>query len=195
MTQHDNLKDIIKGEYNRCMNDAVYFMKKYCYIQHPQRGKILFQLYQFQEETLFELMNFDYNIILKSRQLGISTLVAGYALWLTMFYADKNVLVIATKQETAKNLVTKVREMYANLPTWLRRQEKTVEDNKLSIRFANGSQIKAVASSKDAGRSEALSCLIVDECQSHNSNILIRNKVTNEQKTIHLGDLFLESFN
>jgi len=77
------------------------------------------------------------------------------------FQQDKNILVIATKQETAKNLVTKVRVMHANLPAWLK--QPCVEDNKLSLRYKNGSQIKAVASSEESGRSEALSLLIIDE--------------------------------
>ena len=77
------------------------------------------------------------------------------------FQQDKNILVIATKQETAKNLVTKVRVMHANLPGWLK--QPCVEDNKLSLRYKNGSQIKAVASSEESGRSEALSLLIIDE--------------------------------
>ena len=37
-----------------------------------------------------------------------------------LFHKDKNVLCLATKQETAKNMVTKVRFMYDNLPTWLK---------------------------------------------------------------------------
>ena len=78
-----------------------------------------------------------------------------------LFQADKNILVIATGKDVAKNLVTKVRVMYAGLPQWLK--TKVDEDNKLSLRFANGSQIKAVASSEEAGRSEALSLLILDE--------------------------------
>lgn len=138
-----------------------YFLSKYCYIQHPIRGKTLFIPYKYQADSLKEFTEHDYNIVLKGRQLGFSTLVAGYALWLMLFHKDKNVLVIATKQDTAKNLVTKVRYMHANLPVWLR--GTCVEDNKLSMRFANGSQIKAVARSKDAGRSEALSLLILDE--------------------------------
>ena len=77
------------------------------------------------------------------------------------FNTDKNILVIATKQEVAKNLVTKVRVMHANLPSWLK--QKCVEDNKLSLRYKNGSQIKAVASGEEAGRSEALSLLVLDE--------------------------------
>ena len=49
-------------------------MKKYCYISHPQRGRIMFHLYPFQEKVLGLFQKNPYSIILKSRQLGISTL-------------------------------------------------------------------------------------------------------------------------
>jgi hypothetical protein len=75
-----NYKKIIDIEYKKCAKDPVYFMKNYCYIQHPLKGKIKFDLFEFQKRTLYDLQNFDYNIILKSRQLGISTLTAGYSL-------------------------------------------------------------------------------------------------------------------
>jgi hypothetical protein len=136
-------------------------MKKYCMIQHPIRGKIPFELYDFQEKSVKEFKDNRFNIILKSRQLGISTLTAGYSLWMMTFFQDKNILVIATKQEVAKNLVTKVRVMHANLPSWLK--QRCVEDNKLNLRYMNGSQIKAVSSGPEAARSEALSLLILDE--------------------------------
>ena len=156
-----SFKDIIKDEYKKCLLDPVHFMKKYCQIQHPQKGKIPFHLYAFQEQVLRDFRDHDYNVILKSRQLGISTLSAGYALWIMTFFGDKNILVIATKQEVAKNLVLKVKVMYENLPSWLKLT--ATEDNKLSLRFINGSQIKATSSSGDSGRSEALSLLIIDE--------------------------------
>ena len=156
-----SLKEIVKEEYKKCAVDPVHFMKKYCIIQHPTKGKMYFNLYDFQQQTLNELKDNRYNIILKSRQLGISTLTAGYSLWCMLFRSDYNVLVIATKQDVAKNLVTKVRVMHDNLPSWLR--GKTLEDNKLSLRFKNGSQIKAISSKGDAGRSEALSLLVMDE--------------------------------
>jgi len=156
-----SLKDIIKLEYVKCSKDPIYFMKKYCMIQHPVRGRIPFHLYEFQERTLTEFSEHRYNIILKSRQTGISTLTAGFSLWKMLFNNDFNCLVIATKQEVAKNLVTKVRYMNDNLPSWLK--QTTIEDNKLSLRYSNGSQIKATSSSGDAGRSEALSLLVFDE--------------------------------
>ena len=160
-TKSKSLKEIIKEEYQRCASDPIYFMKKYCMIQHPVRGKIPFHLFPYQEDTLTQFKDCRYNIVLKSRQTGISTLVAGFSLWKMLFNQDFNVLVIATKQEVAKNLVTKVRVMNQYLPSWLKLT--TVEDNKLSLRYSNGSQIKATSAAGDAGRSEALSLLVFDE--------------------------------
>ena len=156
-----DFKLVIKQEYLRCKKDPVHFMRKYCYIQHPQRGRIQFNLYPFQEKVLTLMRDNPYSIILKSRQLGISTLSAGYALWLMIFHKDKNILCIATKQETAKNMVTKVKFMYENLPSWLKVDAD--ENNKLTLRLTNGSQIKATSASSDAGRSEAVSLLLIDE--------------------------------
>ena len=110
MTQ-PNIKQIIQQQYTMCAKDPVFFMRQYCYIQHPKKGKIKFNLFPFQEDSLTELRDNRYSVILKSRQLGISTLSAGFALWSMLFKEDFNVLVIATTQEVAKNLVTKVRVM------------------------------------------------------------------------------------
>jgi hypothetical protein len=156
-----DIKQILRQEYIKCAQDPAHFMRKYCFIQHPQRGRIQFNLYQFQEKVLHLWRDNPYSIILKSRQLGISTLGAGYALWLMTFHQDKNVLCLATTQETAKNMVTKVRFMYENLPSWLKVQ--CDENNKLTLKLSNGSQIKAKSSNSDAARSEAVSLLLVDE--------------------------------
>ena len=161
MAQQPNIKQIIQQQYAMCAKDPVFFMKQYCYIQHPKRGKIKFNLFPFQEDSLTELRDNRYSVILKSRQLGISTLSAGFALWNMLFKEDFNVLVIATTQEVAKNLVTKVRVMHENLPSWLKGNVEA--DNKLSLKFKNGSQIKAVSSATTGARSEALSLLIIDE--------------------------------
>ena len=155
------IKEALVEEYIRCSKDPIYFMRKYCYIQHPMKGKIKFDLFPFQEESLTELTEKRFNIILKSRQMGISTLTAGLTVWSMVFNEDYNVLVIAIKQDTAKNLITKIRVMHEMLPSWLR--VGTEEDNRLSLRLKNGSQVKAVSSSPDAARSEALSLLIIDE--------------------------------
>lgn len=158
------LKEAIKQELIRCAQDPVYFMKKYYWIQHPTRGRMQFSLYLFQEKVLNIFQQNEYCIINKSRQLGISTLVAAYSLWMMLFGRDKNILVVATKQDTAKNLVTKVSFAYDHLPNWMKEFAGGTEfNNKLSIKLNNGSQIKAVSAASDSGRSEAVSLLILDE--------------------------------
>jgi hypothetical protein len=158
---NQDIKQIVAQEYIKCAKDPAYFMRKYCYIQHPKRGRILFNLYPFQEKVLHLFRDNQFIITLKSRQLGISTLAAGYSLWLMIFHKDKNVLALATTQETARNLVSKVIFMYEELPKWL--QLPATEHNKLSLRLKNGSRIKAKSSNTDAARSEAVSLLLIDE--------------------------------
>jgi hypothetical protein len=156
-----SLQDIIREEYKKCLTDPVYFMRKYVKIQHPIRGTIPFDLYPFQAKTLSDFASHDFNIVLKSRQMGISTLVAAYSLWLMIFHKDKNVLIISIKQEVSKEIVSKVRFANDALPSWLKIECR--EDNRLSLKLANGSNIVATSSSTSAGRSQALSLLVIDE--------------------------------
>lgn len=177
-----DIKNIIAQEYIKCAKDPAYFMRKYCYIQHPTRGRILFNLYPFQEKVLHLFRDNQFLITLKSRQLGISTLAAGYSLWLMIFHKDKNVLALATTQATARNLVTKVQFMYDQLPKWLRLQ--AVEKNKLSLRLKNGSKIQAKSSNSDAARSEAVSLLLIDEAAFIDN---IEETFTAAQQTLATG--------
>lgn len=157
VSKSKQIREIVK-----CGKDPSYFINKYVKIQHPTRGLVEFDTYDFQDDCLKEFVDHRFNIILKSRQLGISTLSACYAVWLACFYKDKNVLVIATKLAVAQNFIKKVKTALRSMPTWLMLPEIT-SANKQGVEFSNGSTIKAVPTSDDAGRSEALSLLIVDE--------------------------------
>jgi hypothetical protein len=156
-TKKKQVNEIIK-----CGKDPVYFINKYVKIQHPTRGLVAFDTYDFQDDCSRAFVDHRFNIILKSRQLGMSTLTAAYAVWLAAFYKDKNILVIATKLAVAMNFIKKVKVALRSMPKWLMLAEIT-SNNKQSVEFSNGSVIKAVPTSDDAGRSEALSLLIVDE--------------------------------
>jgi len=156
-TKQRQIKEIVK-----CGKDPVYFINRYLKIQHPTRGLIQFDTYPFQDECINDFNEHRFNIILKSRQLGISTISAAYAVWLGCFYRDKSILIIATKLAVAQNFIKKVKVAIRSMPKWLLVPE-IVSNNKQTIEFSNGSQIKAVPTSDDAGRSEALSLLIVDE--------------------------------
>lgn len=157
------VKEQLKKRYIQCATDPAFFIRNYVYIQNPVLGRVKFNLFDFQYGVLLQFLKnpSETFMILKSRQLGLSTLVAAYALWLMLFHSDKNVVALATTQATAKNLITKIKFAYDNLPKWL--QVPTVEKNKLSIKFTNGSGAKAMSSNPESARSEAVSLLLVDE--------------------------------
>ncbi len=152
------------AEFVKCRKDPIYFIKKYGRIRHPTKGLLPFELWDFQEDTMNSFLEDSYNIILKARQLGISTLCAAYAGWMANFFTNKEIFILATKRDTATNLVDKIRVFLEEIPPWLK-SDVTI-DNRQSMELANGSKIKAGATgsnAQDAARSEALSLLIIDE--------------------------------
>jgi len=151
-----------KLEIVRCGRDPIYFMKKYCRVRTPVGGNTPFRLWPFQEECINDFMRHRLNIVLKARQLGLSTVTAVYALWMAIFQKDRSILVIATKLSTAINFIKKVKFALQNLPPWLV-LPKLAGETKSQLTFSNGSEITATPTSEDAGRSEALSLLIIDE--------------------------------
>ena len=114
MNKQQQVKELV-----RCGKDPSYFLKKYVKIQHPTKGLIRFSTYDFQDLCLEDFNKHRFNIVLKSRQLGISTLSAAYAVWLAYFYKDKNILIIATKLAVAQNFIKKVKTAIRSLPEWM----------------------------------------------------------------------------
>jgi hypothetical protein len=157
LTKKEILKELV-----RCGKDPSYFLKNYARISHPLHGLVLFKTFDYQDVLLKDFNDYRFNVINKGRQLGISTITAGYIVWLMLFHKDKSVLVMATKFESAGNLVRKVKNIMKNLPDWIRIANISV-DNRTSFELSNGSSIKASSTSGDAGRGEALSLLVLDE--------------------------------
>lgn len=68
---------------------------------------------------------------------------------------------ISIKDATAKALLKKVRYIYSYLPDFLKAE--LIDDNMSKMSFVTGSEIESVPTSEEAGRSESLSLLIIDE--------------------------------
>ena len=149
-------------EIMRCGTDASYFISKYVKISHPVKGPVPFETFPYQDNCLKAFQTHRFVITNKSRQLGLSTLSAAYSLWMALFQREKNILVIATRLEVAKNFIKKVNGMYDSLPKWLVMPQIKARSVRY-LEFSNGSKVQAVPTGTDAGRSEALSLLIIDE--------------------------------
>jgi hypothetical protein len=155
-------KASVKEEILRCGRDPVYFINKYVKIRHPTRGLIPFATFEYQNSTLNFFHKKRFNVILKPRQMGFTEITSAFIVWLILFHPDASVLCLSTKAETAKNVIRRVRTALKNVPKWLLISDIET-DNKTSIELKNGSWVKSVAKSADAGRSEALTLLVVDE--------------------------------
>lgn len=151
-------------EIRRCARDPLYFFNTYVQVSHPIKGPLPFKTYGFQDDCVKAFIENKFVIVNKSRQLGLSTLSAAYAAWLLLFFRNKEIVVMATKLTVAQNFIKKVKFTIKKLPKWLV-LPKVDKDNDRSFSFQtpSNSRIEAIPTAADAGRSEALSLLIVDE--------------------------------
>ena len=77
LTKEEILKEVVKAGKN-----PAHFTINYCRISHPQRGLIPFKAFDYQQQLLTDFNDYRFNVILKARQLGISTITAGYIVWM-----------------------------------------------------------------------------------------------------------------
>lgn len=144
-----------------------FFFATFIYVIHPLRGKTQFKLYPFQNSVLWQFINERYNIVLKFRQAGITELISLFCLWLAMYHPNQSIVIISIKERVAKKVLRKIKYMYRNLPEYLKVEiiNGRGEDigTAMEMEFINGSMISSIPTTEDAGRSEALSLLVIDE--------------------------------
>jgi len=153
---HEQLVELAK-----CSNDPKYFMKTHCWIQHPTKGRMKFELFDFQEELVDVYHNYRNSVALISRQMGKSTCAAGYLLWYAMFVPDQTILIAAHKYSGAQEIMQRIRFAYETLPDYLRAGATSY--NKGSLEFDNGSRIIAQATTDNTGRGMSISLAYLDE--------------------------------
>jgi len=145
----------------------VFFFSMFIWVVHPKRGKVKFDLYPYQRSVLYQFLAKRFNIILKFRQAGITELIAMYCLWLAMYHPNKKINIISIKDTIAKKVLKKIKFMYKNLPSHLQTPIINGRGGEIGstteIEFINGSLITSIPTTEDAGRSEGLSLLVIDE--------------------------------
>jgi len=121
---------------------------------------VKFDLWPAQQETLRTIAASRKLVILKARQLGITSLCLSYALWLLLFRPHSTVLLFSLREEEAKELLWRLRGIYDRLPLYLRARAVT-HSNETRWILSNGS--RALAFSTKAGRSYTGTLALVDE--------------------------------
>jgi hypothetical protein len=151
---------------NKVAGDPFEFAK-FIYVINPTVGKIRFDLYPYQKAVLREFISSRFVIVKKFRQAGLTELLCLFCLWYAMYHSDKNINIISIKDLVAKKFLRKIKFMYRNLPDYLKvpiinGRSKDI-GTASELEFANGSIITSIPTTEEAGRSEALSLLVIDE--------------------------------
>jgi hypothetical protein len=150
----------------RCTRDPFYF-SDFIYVIHPVKGKVPFALYEYQKRVLWYFLTLRFNIVLKFRQAGLTELISLYCLWLAIFHPNKNIQIISIKDRVAKKVLRRIKFMYRNLPWFLQIPIINGRPGEIGtqteLEFSNGSMITSIPTTEDAGRSEAVSLLVIDE--------------------------------
>lgn len=183
-------------ELAKCKDDLFHFAENYFYIVTLDEGKQVIELYPAQRRVMRSLVKHRRVCLLASRQIGKSTLMTIYALWIACFQPDKRILILANKEKTAIQLFDRVRMAYEMLPNWLK---PGVDGGygKTEIKLANGSSIAVSSTSGTAIRGDRANVLILDElafvlCLTGSNRIEIRDKNTGEVKKVSITELFDE---
>ena len=89
----------------------MYFMENFMMIQHPTKGRVQFKPFDYQRELCDVYNQHRYSIAMIGRQLGKTTLAAGYLLWYAMFVPDSTILVAAHKRDGATEIMQRMRKL------------------------------------------------------------------------------------
>jgi len=154
----DKSRELIK-----CARDPIYFIRNYVKTQHPIKGFLPFDLYDYQEEMIRSFMTNTKLVVRSGRQTGKTVTVCAYLLWFAMFNENKTVLCVSKDADAAKVIVNLIQKMYLEVPDFLKCGVADDDWNKHTAKFDNGSMIVSLATSENSGRGRSISLLYADE--------------------------------
>lgn len=154
-----------KREYIKCKTDRDYFLTNYFYIKHPAYGTSIPMPIRPKQKLANNILDrYHFLIILKSRQTGMSTDLAGYVLWSMLFFDNWGAGVISKRSKEAKKFIAKIKFAIKHLSErhafLLHRVEKA---NESEILFNNNSSVISDTATEDGVRGDTMCFLVVDE--------------------------------
>ena len=160
-------KEQLMLEYVKCMKDTTYALKTYLQTYDNTVSQYVpLELFPDQISLLEDYENYNENIALKYRQAGVTTVTAAWASK-KLAFAKKNkpekVLIIANKLDTSQEMANKIRSFVSQWPAWVGIGFAVEKNAQKHYKLTNGSEVKAVATSKDALRGFTPTILVFDE--------------------------------
>lgn len=117
-------------------------------------------------------------IILKARQLGMTTFIAGLIFILTMFQKNQKAVIVADKSENAVEIFQKYQLFYRSLPVELQGKLRSDNARRLQSEFY-GSSIRVLTQGDDIGRGSTISYVHLSEASGYDNLTLTINAINN----------------
>ena len=152
-------------EYYKCSIDPEHCIENYFTVQKGLEI-IPFKLFPHQKKALKAYERYQFNITLKTRQMGFTTFTAAYIAWCIMTKNNYKVLLISKSMNDAQKFledITRIVDQCQKEHPWLMPPYETKNKRKINMLNVNSS-VEAQATGEDAGRGvSGLSLLVVDE--------------------------------
>ena len=155
---------------DKSRKNIIHFAESFFHIVNLDQGRIKINLHKCQKRVMRSLKKNRFVCLLASRQVGKTTMMTIYCMWIACFQEDQRILIVANKEQTAINIFRRVRLAYEMLPNWLK--PGVVEYGKTSMQLANGSSIGISTTTSDAGRGDSCNVLILDELAFIPTNLI-----------------------
>ena len=164
-TATDTEKELV--EYFKCQKSFIYFLTTYARIQdRASLSTIQWIAWPYLVWVAKQLLKRRFIIIGKARQLGISWLICIYCVWKAKFHKNAKVLMLSKKEDDAFDLISKCKFVNSELPDFLRSELDPSQRGFVGFPETN-SEIRAYASTEDAGRSTDATIVVSDEWEFH----------------------------
>lgn len=163
----------IELKWREYSNDPALFFKECVQVPAGETlggtaGRTSFELFDYQEQTLDVFRNERYVVVLKARQLGLTTLAMAYALWMLMFRPGSNIVMVSRSQTAADKALEIVDFMWSFLPQWVQYRGPKLENDAAkhhSYKFDDGmvSRITSYAATRTVAAGQTASLVLWDE--------------------------------
>jgi hypothetical protein len=163
--------DKMIDELKLCNKSILHFAESYFFITTLDEGKKKIELYKYQKKLLKAFKNNRFNVVLSSRQSGKTTTITIYALWIVCFQSDKRITIVANKESTAKEIFSRIKMAFEQLPVWMKPSVKSWRKD--GFQLANDSAITVSTTSSAGPRGSTSNLLIIDE-MAHCPNELMK---------------------
>lgn len=148
------------NELKKCAKDIIHFANTYCQVMTDE-GYMKIRLRPYQEMVLRSYQNNRWNIFLAPRQIGKTITSSIFLTWYLLFQFDKNVLLMANKGATTKEIMDKIKAIVEGLPFFLK--PGVVKKDVMTMMFDNKCRIIGQNTTKTGGIGFTIHLLFLDE--------------------------------